>query len=260
MTLRYHQLSLRRRGHTLLQPCSGALFCGQLTAVVGPNGAGKSSFLHLLSGALPPSGGSVELDGQPLAAWDRHELARRRALLAQSPDGALDRTVRELITLGRYPHRHQPSARETHIVDDAAACAGLAGMLERPLHGLSGGERARAHFARVLAQIWEAPADGGSRWLFLDEPTAALDLRHQKEVLQCAHDWAVQQRIGVVAVVHDLNLALRYAHRVLVLHQGRCVADGEPAPTLHPDRIGSIWQVEATSIRLPPDQPRILWI
>ncbi|MEN9844528.1 MAG: hypothetical protein RLZZ612_2357 [Pseudomonadota bacterium] len=258
MALTYQDVQVHANGRCLLDAMSGRLQVGQLTAIVGPNGAGKSTFLSVLCGARSPQQGAVSLDDCLLSAWPHGALARRRAVLAQDNAVAFDLTVQEVVALGRYPHRFTPSRQEDDIVSHALQLAGMTNMAQRGIHSLSGGERARAHFARALAQVWEPPAEG-SRWLFLDEPTAALDLRHQTELLQCARDWAQQQGVGVVAVVHDLNLALRYADRVLVLHQGRCVADGPPAEVLHPTLLADVWGVASWLTHTPNGEPRLLW-
>lgn len=258
MALSYQHIAVEVAGRPLLHALAGCLHAGQLTAIVGPNGAGKSTLLSVLCGARHPSHGNICLDERPLSAWSAPALARRRAVLAQDNSVAFDYTVAEVVALGRYPHRFQPSHQENDIVPQALHLAGVSELAQRAIHSLSGGERARAHFARVLAQIWEA-TDAGSRWLFLDEPTAALDLRHQTELLQRASDWAQQQGVGVVAVVHDLNLALRYADRTLVLHQGHCVADGPPTQVLTPSLLREVWGVEAWQTHTPNGEPRLLW-
>ncbi len=259
MALSYESLHFSVRGRTLLHPLSGALVAGQVTAIVGPNGAGKSTLLSLLCGAQAPTQGQVALDGQALAAWPHGSLARRRAVLAQDNAVAFNHSVQEVVALGRYPHRLCPARQEDDIVPQAMAHAGVAGMAQRGIHSLSGGERARVHFARVLAQVWEAP-EQGSRWLLMDEPTAALDLRHQTDLLQRARDGATGQGVGVVAVVHDLNLALRFADRVLVLDQGHCVADGAPANTLTPELLARVWGVEAWCTTTPAGDTRLQWV
>ncbi|HRK37978.1 MAG TPA: heme ABC transporter ATP-binding protein [Burkholderiaceae bacterium] len=259
MALIYQNLQFAVRGRTLLHPLSGQLLAGQVTAIVGPNGAGKSTLLNLMCGSQTATQGTVALDGQVLSTWPHGSLARRRAVLAQDNAVAFNHSVQEVVALGRYPHRLCPSWREDDIVPQAMAYAGVAGMGHRGIHHLSGGERARVHFARVLAQVWEAP-EQGSRWLFLDEPTAALDLRHQTDLLQRARDWATGQGVGVVAVVHDLNLALRYADRVLVLQHGHCVADGPPARVLTPGLLASVWGVDAWRTTTPAGDIRLQWV
>ncbi len=231
---------------------------GEVGLLLGPNGAGKSTLLSVLSGLKRPQAGRVLIDGQPVTALSAGALARRRAMLAQDTSVAFDFKVRELVELGRFPHRLHPSRDESDIVNQAMACADVTHLADRQVQGLSGGERARVQLARALAQVWEAPADDASRWLLLDEPTAALDLRHQHETLATVRRWAREQGTGVLAVLHDLNLALRYADRVWVLDHGRLQAAGHPAKVLRPDLLHRVWQVRAHPVRDAEGCPQLL--
>ncbi len=251
-------ISLHAGTRCLLQPLSVQLHVGRVTAILGPNGAGKSTLLSLLCGQRRPDVGEVWLDGVPLAAQAPQALARRRALLPQDTQIAFDFSARDVTELGRYPHRESPSADEAGIVDAALHAAGVHALATRRVPTLSGGERARVQLARVLAQIWEPPADGASRWLLMDEPTAALDLHHQREVLRLARDWAHRQGVGVVAVLHDLNLALRYADEVLVLDGGALVARGEPRTTLDKTLLARVWRVQAHPVYAPDGVAQLL--
>ena len=236
-------------GTTLLQSASVRFQAGQFAAILGPNGAGKSTLLSLLCGQRQPSQGRILLQGQALAAYPVQALARRRALLPQDLSVAFDYTVQDVVELGRYPHRQKPSPAEAEIVQRAMQATGVSALAQRVLNTLSGGERARAQLARVLAQIWEPVPDGQSRWLLLDEPTAALDVHHQHAVLRLARNWAHAHGVGVVAVLHDLNLALRYADQVLLLQDGRVQADGPPLQVLDPATVRRIWQVDVHPVR-----------
>ncbi|UOQ54805.1 heme ABC transporter ATP-binding protein [Hymenobacter cellulosivorans] len=201
---------------------------GELLAIVGANGAGKSTLLRLLSGDVAPSDGLVQFDGQPLASIPAAMLARRRAVLTQQHTLSLAFRVQELVLMGRYPYfRGQPSAHDYAVVADALATVGLSALAERSYPTLSGGEQQRAQLARVLAQVWEAELG----FLLLDEPLTGLDLNHQHHTLDVARA-LVQRGFGVVAVLHDLNLAAQYADQVLVLRQGAVVASGVPAAVL----------------------------
>ncbi|MDQ3271611.1 MAG: ATP-binding cassette domain-containing protein, partial [Pseudomonadota bacterium] len=157
-------------GKTLLQDASARFMAGQVTAILGPNGACKSTLLSLLTGQRAPGSGLVRLGGLPLAAHTRESLARTRACVAQETQVAFDFTVQEVVDLGRYPHRRRPSPQERGIVRQAMQATAVDHLAHRALNTLSGGEKARAHLARALAQVWE-PMDG-QRWLLLDEPTA----------------------------------------------------------------------------------------
>ncbi|WP_027013951.1 heme ABC transporter ATP-binding protein [Comamonas composti] len=223
-----------------------ALQAGRFTAILGPNGAGKSTLMSMLVGERMPQSGDVWLDGQPLAAHDGQQLARRRAFMAQDCSVAFDFTAREVVELGRYPHRQHPSPQEEVIAPQAMALAGVAHLGGRSIRQLSGGERARVHLARALAQVWERPGDEDTCWLLLDEPTAALDLAHQHRCMGLLRQLAERQGLGVVAVIHDLNLALRYAHEVLLLGaQSLC---GPVAQVLTPQAIERVWGVTCTPV------------
>jgi iron complex transport system ATP-binding protein len=218
-------------GRRLLAGVSLELRPGQVHAVLGRNGAGKSTLLRLLAGELRPQSGSIELNGRPLQAWTPRQRARQRAVLPQSESLRFGFTVEQVVALGRYAcPRHRPEA-ERQIVLDALRAAGVEALALRRYPSLSGGERARVQFARVLAQVWEPlppeePETGGQpRYLLLDEPTASLDLAHQHGCLAQARRFAAGGA-GVLAVLHDPNLALRYADQVSVLQSGELIGQG----------------------------------
>ncbi len=203
---------------------------GELLALIGPNGAGKSTLLHLLSGALRPAAGVVRLAGRPLEAWPRAALARCRAVLPQSSELSFPFRALEVVLMGRSAHAGLSGpARDREIAAAALAAVDAGALAERLYATLSGGERQRVQLARVLAQIWpEAPppdAEPGGRLLLLDEPTNNLDLAHQHQLLRFARGLA-DQGLGVLAVLHDPNLAALYADRLAVLRAGRLEALG----------------------------------
>jgi iron complex transport system ATP-binding protein len=220
---------------------------GELLAVVGANGAGKSTLLRLLSGDLAPSTGRVQFEGRTLAAIPAAELARRRAVLSQQHTLSLAFRVRELVLMGRYPYfRGQPAPHDHAVVQQALQLVGLTALAERSYPTLSGGEQQRAQLARVLAQVWEAA--GG--FLLLDEPLTGLDLNHQHHTLDVARA-LVRRGFGVVAVLHDLNLAAQYADQLLLLRQGQVVASGPPAAVLTPAHIRHAFEVEVELLPHP---------
>ena len=191
---------------------------GEVLLLVGPNGAGKSTLLQLLSGDLTASAGTIELDGEAIGTYGAHDLALKRAVLPQQSFLQFAFTVREVVAMGRSPHDDDAQSRRTHV-DRALNLTEMMPLADRIYPSLSGGERARAQLTRVVAQ--SAPL------LLLDEPTAALDLRHQQHVMDLARQLA-DEGGTVIAVVHDLNLAASSADRILMLHRGRIVADGSP--------------------------------
>lgn len=213
-----------------LDGVNAALEAGEITAICGPNGAGKSTLLQCLAGLLRPDNGDVLLDGRPLPQG--RERARRIGYLPQSGEIAWDLSVAALAELGRLPHGDRGEAQ----VRAALEAADLTDFADRPVSTLSGGERARALLARVLA--------GEPQWILADEPLAALDLSHQLALLARLRA-AAEQGVGVVLVVHDLALAMNHADRVLVLERGRLVADGPPEQALAAEIVAQVWRVPA---------------
>ncbi|MCF2525638.1 heme ABC transporter ATP-binding protein [Yinghuangia soli] len=216
-------------GTRLVDGVSLEVHPGELVAMLGPNGAGKSTLLGLLTGDLVATGGEVLVGGHPIADLGARELARHRAVMPQSTALAFPFTVDEVVRMGRAPYLGMPcDETDDEIVARCLAETDTAHLARRAFPSLSGGEQARATLARVLAQ--QAPM------LFLDEPTAALDLKHTEDVLKLARDRA-RRGDAVLVVLHDLNLAAAYADRIALLAGGRMVACGAPeevctAPTL----------------------------
>lgn len=209
-----------------------------LTAIVGPNGAGKSTLLGLLSRAIRPSSGAVHLDGCPAAAFGTAAFARHVAHLAQLMPPAPGLSVRELVALGRYPWRGafaRLGERDWRIVDQSIVEVGLATSEARLVDTLSGGERQRAWIAMALAQ--------DARILLVDEPTAVLDIGQQVSTLSLLRARAEGAR-AVIAVLHDINLAARFADRVIAVAQGRIAFDGRPEHFMQPEVLGRIFDVE----------------
>jgi iron complex transport system ATP-binding protein len=228
MTLATSELTLAGR----LSGVTAELRPGEVTAICGPNGAGKSSLLASLAGLIVPQSGSVALDGVALDAMTASARAQAIGFLPQSPEVAWDVAVEVLVSLGRLPWP-EPGQR---AVETAMATLDLAHLRHRPVSSLSGGERARALIARVLA--------GEPRWLLADEPLANLDLAHAASLVSALRDQACDGR-GVVLVLHDLAQAMNHADRVLVLDRGRLVADGRPQEALSASAIAEVWGVEA---------------
>lgn len=245
MALAAHQASYRIGRQWLLEQVSLALRPGELLALLGPNGAGKSTLLRLLTGEARPTRGGITLDGRPLQDWPSRALARRRAVLPQSSVLAFPFTVLEVVLLGRTPHCvGSERERDRDIAWQALAAADIVPLAERLYTTLSGGERQRVQLARVLAQIWEPPRDGEVRYLLLDEPVASLDLAHQHGVLALTHRLS-REGVGVLAVLHDLNLAAQYADRVAMLASGRLQAVGAPRQVLTEERVEQVFRVRA---------------
>jgi len=241
-------LTMRRGGTAILDGCDFTVRPGEVVALIGPNGAGKSTLLELLSGAARPDAGTVRLEERPLEAWNARALARKRAVLPQAVDLAFPFRCLDVVLLGRDPHRERSSPSADLAVAEAALsevdCAGLA---DRIYASLSGGERQRVQLARVLAQIWPAASAEERRYLLLDEPTNNLDIAHQLALAGTARRFA-DGGAGVLAVLHDPNLAAMIADRLAVLKAGRLVADGAPNRVLTPELLADAFHVRAEVI------------
>jgi iron complex transport system ATP-binding protein len=223
-----HNISLSTR----LAGVSAAFRAGEVTAICGPNGAGKSTLLHVLAGLLAPDTGGVRLDDAPLSQYPAQKRAQMIGFLPQSAEIAWDLRVDALVALGRLPFRDQDQT----AVDAAIAAMELAELRHRPVMQLSGGERARALMARVLA--------GAPRWILADEPLANLDLAHAAALMGKLREQA-DAGVGVVLVMHDLAAAMNCADRVVVLDRGQVAAEGPPDVALSAEVIAQVWGVRA---------------
>ncbi|WP_174580922.1 heme ABC transporter ATP-binding protein [Pantoea latae] len=233
-SLRYAQ-----GGRQLIDTLDLALKPGEMVALIGPNGAGKSTLLRMLTGFVTPDSGECRLGDRPLAAWPRQQLAQRRAVMRQQNLVTFSLPAAGVVAMGRAPW---PSAGAEAIVDEVMALTGCSELAGRDYRLLSGGEQQRVQLARVLAQLWRDGAPRG--WLFLDEPTSALDLFWQQSTLRLLHRLSRQGDLGVCAVLHDLNLAALWADRILLLHQGRLVAQGSPQAVMTEATLTRWYQAE----------------
>nr|WP_196790750.1 ABC transporter ATP-binding protein [Motilibacter aurantiacus] len=208
---------------------------GQVLGLIGPNGSGKTTLLRTLYASLKPSQGTVLLDGTDLRKVPTREAATKLAVVVQEHGGDMPLLVSEMVMLGRAPHLstfQRASGRDTAIVADALHRVGVTHLADRPFVGLSGGEKQRVLLARALAQQAEH--------LLLDEPTNHLDIRYQHEILDLVRSLG----ITAVVVLHDLNLAARYCHELVLLKKGRVVAAGTPDEVLVPSVLEPVYEVE----------------
>ncbi len=241
-------LTVSIAGRELLGEVAFSLRAGELVTIIGRNGAGKSTLLKHISGELRGQG-NISVFGQKLAGQDLRVLARRRAVLAQQTSLHFGYEVEEVVLLGRIPHhaRQMETDEDLALARASLARVGLQHMARRNYLTLSGGEQQRVHLARVLAQL---AGVNGDRLLLLDEPTSSLDIAFQHEVLRLARDLG-DERVGVLAVLHDLNLAAQYADRVLVLADGRVTAFGAPRDVLTPGTIRTAFGHEVLVLEHP---------
>ena len=222
---------------------------GEFFAILGPNGSGKSTLLRVLLGLLAPTSGSARFGGRPLSEWSRRALAERIGVVAQTEEPAFPIRVRELVELGRYPHLgpwRRPGPLDRAAVDDAMRRCEVGGIEDRLVSTLSGGERQRVRIARALAQ---QPST-----LVLDEPTASLDIAHEMAIFELLASLAAGGAT-VLLVTHNINLAARYAGRLLLLDEGAAVAVGAPGDVLRRDVVEAVYRWPVAITRYEPAGP-----
>ena len=233
----------------LLSGVSAAFEPGNLHLIIGPNGAGKSTLVKVLARLLKPTSGEVRYEDQNVAATSEMTLAKKRAVLSQAIEVAFPLSVKEVVMMGRYPHfGGSPGPADHRIVDELIDFVDVGQFVERNYQTLSGGERQRVNFARVLAQVWPSEHAASDfplcRYLFLDEPLTFLDIHHQIDFMKKVREFAAAADAVTIGVVHDLNLAARFADRLYMLQDGRIVAAGAPDEVLTAENIKKTFAVE----------------
>ncbi|MCI9673824.1 MAG: ABC transporter ATP-binding protein [Enterorhabdus sp.] len=224
----------------IIEPMDVAVPAGEVTAIIGPNGCGKSTLLKALSRTMPLAAGAVYLDGRAIAEMPTAEVARKMALLPQAPEAPGGLTVGELVALGRYPHQRgfgRLSTRDREIIAWALAITHLDDFSGRALDALSGGQRQRAWIAMALAQDTDL--------ILLDEPTTYLDMAHQLEVLELLRSLNEEQGKTIALVIHELNLAARFADWMIALKDGSIRGAGTPEEVMTPAMLREVFGLDA---------------
>jgi|TARA_B110000902_G_scaffold267056_1_gene357882 iron complex transport system ATP-binding protein len=246
--LAVNNIGLSINGVKLLDDVSLELTAGSVTAVIGPNGAGKTSLLKAITNEVAVSSGSVIFNGKHIDHWSAHQRAAMMAVLAQGSQLNFPFTVEEVVALGRTPHRSGVE-RDKEIVAQALKLVDCEYLRNRIFTRLSGGEKQRVQFARVLAQIWE-PSDDGEQLLVLDEPTASFDLAHQQMMLETLTT-LTNKNIAVLIVLHDLNLAISCADQIAMIGCGQLQAAGLPGQVVNPENILRVFGVNIDIVAHP---------
>ncbi len=217
---------------------------GDFSAIVGPNGAGKSTLLRLITGYLRPEEGDLQFEGSPLPQMPPRLRAQKMAFVKQNRDDRFHFTVAEMVQMGRLPHSGNGRIRDREVVSSTLQLCNLQHLAHRPVTALSGGERQRVAIARALSQEPDL--------LLLDEPTTHLDIHFQIETLELLSSLNEQKSTTVVMVLHDLNLAAQYCHRLTLMHEGQVICSGTAAEVLQPENIRRAYGTERVTVTSHP--------
>jgi iron complex transport system ATP-binding protein len=256
-TLNASGVHVARHGLAVLKGASIELMPGEVISLLGANGAGKSTLLSVLAGELKwvgaaHTGAGVILNGVPISRMSLARQARSRAVLPQSPGLGFDLDVAEVVAMGAYPFRHLSTQDVQGLSRQALEKADAMHLAPRRYLELSGGEQQRVQFARVLVQILSARHDDPQgRYMLLDEPTASLDPLHQQTLLQTVRELARAERIGILLVLHDVNLASLWSDRIALLSDGTIFVCDEPAKALTPDNLRKVYGVHVHVMEHP---------
>lgn len=237
----------------ILRDISLSIAGPQLTGLIGPNGAGKSTFLKIIAGLLTPGSGGVSLAGKSLPDYSRKALARLTGLVPQRFEAAFDFTVYEIVAMGRYPYQapfRSESGADRQIIRRAMEETEVWQFRARPFSELSGGEQQRVVLASALAQEPQI--------LLLDEPTSALDIKHQLRFYEILQHLPRERAMTILTVTHDINLAARFCERIVVMKQGRIVADGPPETVIEKSLLEQVYEVPVEVLTHPRDRTPLI--
>lgn len=246
--LRAENISFKVGDKYLLHESSVDFEPGIFHVIMGANGAGKSTLLKLLAGDQKPSSGKIFFDERDLHTYTKKDLATRRAVLSQHYNITFPIIVNDIVMMGRYPYfSSNPGAKDISICKEAMELMNVSEFAERDYNTLSGGESQKVQMSRVLSQIWEAD-EGQKKFLFLDEPVSHLDVKYQYQLMNVAKGFC-KKNVTVIAILHDINLALSFADRLLFMKQAEIVYDFNDNNEITPDIIMDIFGVSSSIIK-----------
>lgn len=257
-TVELHNIEYRVGEAHILKNVNLSFRPHRFNVILGPNGAGKSSTLKIATGLSKPTSGQVLYRGRPLKSYHTAELACMRAVLSQHVELAFGMPVREVVMMGRYPHYGRaPSTRDRDIVARTLELVEMTDKREQTYSTLSGGEQQKVQLARVLAQIWSEDGGHEEKFLFLDEPTAGLDVHYQIHILDIARD-LLKHHCTVIAILHDLNIALQYGNSFVMISKGQVVHESDSPDDIRQELIEQVYGVRAHRI-LDPETNQGIW-
>tara|TARA_R110002020_G_scaffold54229_17_gene151417 strand:- start:1511 stop:2287 length:777 start_codon:yes stop_codon:yes gene_type:complete len=229
---------------TILKDISVNFEAGKINLILGPNGAGKSTLVKVICNQLKPQEGTVFYEGLNIRKTSVAELAKVRAVLSQNTELAFPLKVKEVVMMGRYPHFSvNPTTKDENAIQEAMRFFDVDEMADRDYLTLSGGEKQRVHFARVVSQIWH-PSENGCRYLILDEPLTFLDVHYQFQFMHKLRELLKEKDLVIVGVVHDLNLAAKFADHLVLLNNGKLLVEGNKEEVLNAENMKTAYRLE----------------
>jgi len=266
-TFEAQAVTARRGRRTVLDRVSLCVQEGEVVSLLGANGAGKSTFLSVLAGEVKPDPGpdacsALLINARPLCTLSAAQQARSRAVLPQIPGLGFDLAVSEVLEMGAYPFRELSAEEVGHLIRDVSDLAGIAALMHRRYVELSGGEQQRVQFARVALQVLaNRKIDSHGRYMLLDEPTASLDPLHQQSLMNMLVHLARSERIGVLVILHDVNLAARWSDRIALLSKNEIVACDTPARVLTAANLKQVYGIDVHILVHPkhPNTPLVVF-
>ncbi|WP_028982183.1 heme ABC transporter ATP-binding protein [Sporocytophaga myxococcoides] len=242
--LKVHNVSYEAGGKKILQDVSLSLESGKLNLILGPNGAGKSTLVKIFSGLIKPTTGEVSIGNQAVKTYSNNDLAKVRAVLSQQTELPFSLKVEEVVLMGRYPHFHSKATKKDfQVCEELMKFFEVYELVGRDYHTLSGGEKQRVQFARVMSQIDLLSEDSSVKYLILDEPLTYLDIYYQWHFMTKLRE-ILRPNLVIVGVVHDLNLAAQFADNLILLKNGKIVMQGPPEVAVTSETLFDLYRVK----------------